>query len=103
MSDQPTFNGSESAADIARATIEWFAQQPHAAGYTIFYENSIPKMRYEFDGGWVEFVCVYRLDELLESFYVEAERIFDEHVRINLVEAELRGLLIPYIGHRGDF
>jgi hypothetical protein len=102
MNVQPTFDGSESAADIARAAIEWFAaQQPHDADFTIFYENSIPKMKYELEAGWVEFVCVYRLDKMLESFYADAVRIFDENVKARIIEEALREMLVPYIAFSG--
>jgi hypothetical protein len=101
VSDQPTFTGSESPADVARAAIEWFAQQPHDADFTIFYDNSIPKMRYKFDADWVEFECVYRLDRMLESFYSDAEQIFDQNAKANFIEAELRPILVPVIAFAG--
>jgi hypothetical protein len=101
MSDQPTFDGSESAADIAKAAIDWFAQQPHQANFTVFYEGSIPKMKYELQAGDVDFVCVYRLDKILEAFYPDAERIIDANARAGYIEAELRGILLPYIAFGG--
>jgi len=101
VDEQPTFTGSESPADIARAAIAWFAEQPHGANFAVFYENSIPKMRYKFDADWVEFDCVYRLDILLESFYSDAERIFDQNANANFIEPELRPFLVPVIAFAG--
>lgn len=98
---EPTFTGSESPADIARIAIKWFAEKPHDAEFTIFYENSIPMMRYRFESDWVEFDCVYRLDILLESFYSDAERIFDQNANANFIEAELRPLMVPVIAFAG--
>jgi hypothetical protein len=101
MSDHPTFDGSESPAEIAKAAIEWFSKQPHEAGFTILYKDSIPLMRYELDVGDVGFVCLYRLDMMLEAFYEDAEKIFDENVKIIPIEPELRTILLPHIAFTG--
>jgi len=101
LSDQPTFTGSESPADIARAAIEWFSRKPNSPSVTIFYENSIPKMKYEFQGGDIDCVCVFRLDKMLESFYSDAERIFAENVRVGFVNSIEQAILLPYIAFSG--
>jgi len=99
--DEHEFTGSESPADIVKAAIESFARQPHPAHYTVFYENSIPKLKYEFQGGDIDFACIYRLDLMLASFYPEAERIFDEANAAGFVETSLREYLVPVIAFVG--
>lgn len=97
----PTFTGSETPSDVAQAAIKWFSQTPNSIGVTIFHENSIPKMKYEFQGGNVEYVCIYRLDKMLESFYSDAEAIFAENAKAKFVVASERAILVPYIAFTG--
>jgi hypothetical protein len=101
MSDEPTLDADASPAEIAKAAIDWFSKHPHDAGFTVFYENSIPMMRYEFHAGNVEFVCLYRLDGILEALYPDAEKVFDENARAGFVEPELKGTLVPHIAFSG--
>lgn len=101
MSNQPAFDGSESPADIAKAAIEWFVQKPHKSNYAIFYTNSIPMMKYELRADWLSAVCVYRLDKILESFYADAEKIFDKNVEADLVDTSARSVLVAYIAFVG--
>jgi hypothetical protein len=101
MSDHPTFDGSESPAEIAKAAIEWFGKQAQDADFSIVYKDSIPMMKYELHAGDVGFVCLYRLDTMLEAFYEDAERIFDENVKIIPIEPELRTILLPHIAFSG--
>ncbi len=95
------FTGSETPSDIVRAAIEWFLQKPNSIGVTIFYEHSIPKMKYEVQAGNVECVCVYRLDKMLESFYIDAARILAENVRVGFVSKGERAILLPYVAFSG--
>lgn len=101
MNDHPTFDGSESSAEIAKAAIEWFSKQPHEAGFTILYKDSIPMMKFDLHVGDVGFVCLYRLDMMLEAFYEDAEKIFDENVKIIPIEPELRAILLPHVAFTG--
>jgi hypothetical protein len=101
MTADLTFTGSETANDIARVAIEWFSRKPNSPSVTIFYENSIPKLKYEFQGGDVECVCIFRLDKMLESFYSDAEQIFAENVRAGYINATERSILLPYIAFSG--
>ena len=101
MGAEIDFTGSETPSDIARAAIEWYSRKPSPHAITIFYENSIPKLRYEFQGGDADFVCIYRLDKMLESFYSDAEQIFDENLRANFVLASERAILVSYIAFSG--
>jgi hypothetical protein len=95
------FTGSESPADIVKAAIDEFARHPHPSDFSIFYENSIPKMRYRFQVADVEFSCTYRLDAMLAPFYAEAEQIFDELAELKAIEVSLRQYLVPYIAFTG--
>jgi len=58
MSD-PTFDGSESPAEIAKAAIDWFGKQSHGPDFSIVYKDSIPLMKYELQAGDVGFICLY--------------------------------------------
>lgn len=95
------FTGSESPEEIVRATVDEFSRHPHPSDFTIFYENSIPKLRYQFQGGDLDFSCTYRLDTMLVPFYAEAERIFDELAELRAIEVALRQTLVPYIAFTG--
>jgi hypothetical protein len=95
------FTGNETPAEIAAAAIEWFSSKPNLPSITIFYDNSIPKLRYESQGGNADFVCIYRLDKMLESFYSAAENIFNENLRVGFVTAAQRPILLPYIAYSG--
>jgi hypothetical protein len=96
-----TFTGSETPSEIANAAIEWFLREPNSIGISIFYEDSIPKMKYELQAGPVECVCVYRLDKMLESFYSDAAQILDENVSAGFVTSGQRAILLPYIAFSG--
>lgn len=100
MSD-PTFDGSESPAEIAKAAIDWFGKQSHGADFSIVYKDSIPLMKYDLHVGDVGFVCLYRLDTMLEAFYEDAVKIFDENVKIVPIEPELKAILLPHIAFSG--
>ena len=95
------FTGSESPAEIVKAAIDVFSQQPPTPHVTILYENAIPRLRYEYQGGDIEFSCTYRLDAMLLPFYGEAERVFDEIANIGAVDIDLRELLVRYIAFGG--
>lgn len=98
------FTGSESPDEIVKAAIDEFARHPHPSDFSIFYENSIPKMRYRFqvaDVADVEFSCTYRLDKMLVPFYAEAEHIFDELAVMKAIEVSFRPSLVPLIAFVG--
>lgn len=97
------FTGNESPAQIVKAAIEEFEQHPlgQHKDFVIFYDGSIPKMKYEFAGGPIEFSCIYRLDIMLLPFFDEAERIFDRLARPNIVDMTMREELIRYMAFMG--
>jgi hypothetical protein len=97
------FTGNESPDDIVKAAIDEFERHPlgRHKHFSIFYEGGIPKMKYEFAGGPIDFSCIYRLDIMLLPFFGEAERIFDRLARPNIVDMSLRDLMIRYLAFQG--
>lgn len=97
----PDFSGSESPAEVAKTAIEWCGANPIAPGISISYEEGIPRMKYAFQGGDMDYVCVYRLDQMLESFYPEAEAIFDMNANARYADPTYREILVRYIAFSG--
>jgi len=100
MTTHANFTGSESPDDIVKAAVDEFLLRNQVQHYTIFYENSIPKMRYEFAGGPLEFSCVYRLDIMLLPFFERAKDIYD-NLGSPFLDPSLRDVLIRYVAFTG--
>ena len=100
MTIHADFTGGESPDDIVKAAVDEFSLRNKVQHFTVFYENSIPKMRYEFAGGPLEFSCVYRLDIMLLPFFERAKDIYD-NLGSSFFDPSLRDVVIRYIAYTG--
>ena len=105
MSEDPAFNGSESAQDILAAVLAAFSDRPAATRKhgLIINENNCPFLRFEF---WMnrdapEYVCLYRLDTMLLPLFDESERICDGFFKPGTLSLSQRGALIRRLAFFG--
>jgi hypothetical protein len=98
MSEDRTFNGSESAQDILDAVLADFSKRPSPSRKhgIITYQNNCPFLRFEL---WVdqdapEFVCLYRLDTMLLPLFGESESICDGFFKPGTLDPSQREFLI---------